>query len=89
MTGVLWCKHLRRIQVSGVCHGSGVVAVVPVFDDRVKEVSEHLEGTVNNRHYEVKGCLTKNELKITLILWCNICRHSLLLTTSNCTQSWV
>lgn len=49
MIGVLRCKHLGGIQVSGVCHGSGVVAVVPVFDDRVKEVSKHLEGTANNR----------------------------------------
>ncbi len=44
---VLRCKHLGRIQVSGVYHGSGVVAVVPVFDDGVKELSIHLKGTVD------------------------------------------
>lgn len=49
--GVLWGKHLGGIQVSGVCHGSGVVAVVSVFDDGVKELSKHLEGTVD----KVKG----------------------------------
>lgn len=40
--GTLFYEHLGGIQVSGVRHGSGVVAVVPVFDDRVKEFSEHL-----------------------------------------------
>lgn len=45
---LLWCEDLGGIQVSGVYHGSGVVAVVPVFDDRVEEVSKHLQGTGNN-----------------------------------------
>lgn len=49
--GALWYEHLGSIQVSGVFHGSGVVAVVPVFDDRVKEFSKYLEGTVDR----VKG----------------------------------
>lgn len=49
--GELRGKHLGGIQVSGVCHGSGVVAVVPVFDDGVKELSKHLEGTAD----KVKG----------------------------------
>ena len=40
-----WCKHLGGVQVSGVSHGGGVVAVVPVFDDGVKEFREHLGGT--------------------------------------------
>lgn len=34
---------LGGIQVSGMCHGSGVIAVVPVFDDRVKEFSKYLQ----------------------------------------------
>lgn len=42
----LWRRsNLRGIQVGGVCHGSGVVAVVPVLDDGVKELSKHLEDT--------------------------------------------
>lgn len=40
-------QHLGGVQISGVGHGSGVVTIVPVFDDRVEEVSEHLEGTAS------------------------------------------
>lgn len=54
MTVGLRCEHLRGIQVSGVRHGFGVVAVVPVFDYRVKEVSKHLQGT-NSRGEETMG----------------------------------
>lgn len=43
--GTLFYGHLGGIQVSGVRHGSGVVAVVPVFDDGVKEFSKNLRGT--------------------------------------------
>lgn len=45
--GALRCQHLGGIQVGGMCHGSGVVAVVPVFDDGVEEFSKHLEGTLD------------------------------------------
>lgn len=38
---------LGGVQVGGVRHGSGVVAVVPVFDDWVKEVCEHLSGAAD------------------------------------------
>lgn len=36
--------HLGGVQISGVFHGSGVVAVVPVDDHRIKQVGEHLWG---------------------------------------------
>lgn len=38
---------LGGVQVGGVRHGSGVVAVVPVLDDWVKEVGEHLRGAAD------------------------------------------
>lgn len=41
------CEDLGGVQVGGVRHGFGVVAVVPVLDDRVKEVGEHLRGTAD------------------------------------------
>lgn len=41
------CEDLGGVQVGGVRHGSGVVAVVPVLDDRVKEVGEHLRGAAD------------------------------------------
>lgn len=40
---MLWCKHLGGVQVGGVSHGSGVVAVVPVFDNWVQEFSKDLQ----------------------------------------------
>ena len=44
-------KHLGGVQVGRVFHDFGVVAVVPVLDDGIKEVSKHLQGTVS----KVKG----------------------------------
>lgn len=41
------CEDLGGVQVGGVRHGFGVVAVVPVLDDWVKEVGEHLRGAAN------------------------------------------
>lgn len=49
-------EHLGGIQVSRVCHGSGVIAVVPVFDDGVKEVGKHLEGTSDKVKRCFQGC---------------------------------
>lgn len=37
------CKYLTGIQVSGVPHGTGVVAIVPLFDNRVQKVCEYLK----------------------------------------------
>lgn len=34
-------------------HGSGVVAVVPVQDDWVKEVGEHLRGAATHTRFEL------------------------------------
>lgn len=50
--GTVWVGHLGRVQVGGVGHGFGVVAVVPVFDDGVEEFSKHLQG--QNTKSEVK-----------------------------------
>ena len=36
-------RHLGRVQVGGVRHGSGVVTVVSVFDDGVEELGEYLQ----------------------------------------------
>lgn len=36
-------RYLAGVQVGGVLHGAGVVAVVPLFDDGVKQVCEYLK----------------------------------------------
>lgn len=40
---------LGGVQIGGVRHGSGVIAIVPVLDDGVKEVGEHLRAAADTR----------------------------------------
>lgn len=37
--------HLAGIQVGGVGHGVGIVAVVPLYDDWIQQVCKHLKHT--------------------------------------------
>ena len=42
-----WRSDLRRIQVSGVLHCTGIIAIVSILDNRVKNLGKHLIEKVN------------------------------------------
>lgn len=41
----LWEYYLTGIQVGGVFHGIGVIAIVPLFDDGVQQFCKYLRQT--------------------------------------------
>lgn len=51
----LCARYLAGIQVGGVLHGAGVVAIVPLLDDRVQQVCKYLEQTQRST---IKQCKT-------------------------------
>lgn len=47
ISGVVECEwNLAGLQVGGMLHGVGIIAVVSLFDDRVQQICKHLKHTV-------------------------------------------
>lgn len=76
-------SNLGSIQVSGVLHCTGVIAIVSILDDRVKNLSKHLMEKVNTVSFslfmglKMQQLTTNNNTNLIALLVSSYHAHSL------------